>query len=168
MPFAISRFLLQAWHPYPFVLSLVIVGIFASPWILRSSRSVNTAGFTVMSIFDGGIASPTVFGLVIIPILSIFFGTLLSGVVVALLTATSILLIAVGTQFDLMVNSSIPPDTQIYLTAGSAVALMCVLMSLCYLFVEWQAVARERLTAANIAKDEFLSGMSHELRTPLN
>lgn len=178
MPFAVSRFLLQAWHPFPFVLSLVIVGIFASPWLLRSSGSVSAAGFcmiasagigfTVMSIFDGGIASPTVFGLVVIPILSIFFSTLRSGVIVALLTATSILLLTVATQLDFVFESSIAPDTQIYLTAGTAIALMCVLMSLAYLFVEWQAVARERLTAASIAKDEFLSGMSHELRTPLN
>lgn len=178
LPFCILRFMLQGVHTYPIVLTLTMLLILSAPGVLKRTQSLPAAGlflvvvmasgFMTMSFFDGGIKSPTVFALLLTPLFAIIFGDNRRGVAGTIVITLALVLLALATGNGWCPPVGLPPDLYTWFLAGSGIAVMIILVSMAYLFLQWQKTVNEGLRVASTAKDAFLSGMSHELRTPIN
>lgn len=176
--FAVTRFYIQGMHVYPITLLVVIGFVLLTPSVMKRTASIQasglfltstvTCGLLLMSMVDGGILSPTIFALLLMPIFAIFFGGLRQGILVTAVITVSIVFLCVATIDGWIAPVPFPDDFYTWLFGASALALMIVLVSIASLFIVWQRNIREGLLVASRAKDDFLSGMSHELRTPLN
>lgn len=178
IPFCIARYVYQGIHPYPVILTAIVLLCITTPKILSISKSIEytgvyftlpgSVGFAALCFVDGGLQSPTLFALPIVPLFGIFF----SGFGLGLVLLT-IICIALGILIlfpDSALISAVPlsPTVRDYFFAASTVSASLVLISMAYFFVQWQQLVRQGLLTANRSKNEFLSGMSHEIRTPLN
>lgn len=178
LPFTVLRFAVQGIHVYPVTLSIMMLMILSVPPVLRSTGSMSTAGmylvavlsvgFLSMCFFDGGILSPTVFPLLLIPLFSITFGNDRRGIVGTVVVILSIVVLVLATKYQWSTPTGLPDYLYTWVIAASAIAVLTILVSMAYLFLQWQKTVHEGLMVASKAKDEFLSGMSHELRTPIN
>ncbi len=178
VPFCIARYLIQGIHAYPIILSFITAFCSLTPLILRFTASIERAGifftlpccfgFAALCVVDGGLNSPTLIAIPIIPLLGIFFAGFGLGLAVFAIFALMIAILALNPDATWIQENPFDPKTLEMFWAASVISACVVLISMAYFFVQWQQLVRERLLAANRTKDEFLSGMSHEIRTPLN
>ena len=178
LPFCFARFTYQGLHPYPIVLFFITILCLTTPFILRKVQSIELAGvyftlpgtfgFAGLCIVDGGIESATIVALPILPLFGIFFSGFRLGAVILGINTVVLFTLATFPNAAWIRDNNFGPEMENFFWAGSGIAASLLLVSMAYFFVQWQQLTRERLLAANKAKDEFLSGMSHEIRTPLN
>ena len=182
------------------VLALSIMGFWLFPVMMR--RGVAYDRLVVLSVlnlhfailwscfFYGGINSPTVIWVLIIPILCIFYGGGARWMNRRLLVTS---LASLGVFFVCYIRLPVPPNdlplaANIGLGAVSTVATLCYVAAMAIYYarifdagvdLENEVQRRRRLAVelreaviaanhASASKSEFLARMSHELRTPLN
>ncbi len=182
------------------VLVLSITAFWVFPFLLRRGAPYNTLVITsVLNLnfcifwscyFNGGVLSPTLPWVLLIPILSFFYiggNARLQG------TLMSIFAGAFG-LFLIVYHTTNPPPNDIAEVALMALGVVSTIAALCYVAtmaiyyarifdagveleneVRRRRIATDQLRAAIVAaheaglhKAEFLARMSHELRTPLN
>ena len=163
----------------PLVLRMSKSLTFASHWLIGAFVSV----LCVVSVFHGGPASPSMVGMVLVPILASFIQGRRWGLRWALLGSTwgiGLLVAKYGFGYDfeqILTDAQIQQFNQIALTAATmTVYLYSAIYEQLKQRVEDQLVKREHelerafkaASQANEAKSKFLANMSHELRTPLN
>jgi len=178
LPFCLARIFYQGLHPYPIVLSLITLLCLTTPYMLRKIQSIElagvyftlpgTLGFCLLCMLDGGIKSATIVALPILPLFGIFFSGFGLGALILSIITFVLLTLAAFPDAPWILHNNFGAEMENFFWAGSSIAASMLLVSMAYLFVQWQQLVRERLLAVSKAKDEFLSGMSHEIRTPLN
>lgn len=182
------------------VLSASILGFWAFPFLLKAGCSYRSLvlcsllnlNFAIYwSIYHyGGVHSPTLVWLLIIPILSVFYiggddqqkgGLFAAAAVAAVVFAAAYFGLDPG-------PNDVPKAAMEVLGATSAVAVMCYIAVMAIYYARIfdagvdleREVARRRIMATELrraaeaadraasVKSEFLARMSHELRSPLN
>lgn len=182
------------------ILAASITGFWVFPFLLRAgvaySRlvilSIVNLNFAVYwsCFFYGGIASPTLTWILVIPILSIFYigsDQRLKPHLLAISSLSFVLFAGAYITLEQGTND-LPAAAQIGLGATSTVATLCYVAAMAIYYARifdagvdlenevrrrkrMAIELREAVVAANRAsasKSEFLARMSHELRTPLN
>ena len=195
---------LFAFDPTPMIDILVlgasILAFWAFPFLLR--RELPYAPLVVLSILNlnfaiywscfhyGGMASPTLIWILIVPILSIFYiggGTRMRYHLLGLSSLCFVLFLAAYVLLEPDPND-VPSSALVGLGATSTVATLCyvAVMAIYYAKIfdagadlEAEVKRRREMAAelrraaaeidrAGAAKSAFLARMSHELRSPLN
>ena len=195
---------LYAFDPTPgldiLVLGASILAFWAFPFLLR--RGVPYASLVVLSIANlnfailwscfhyGGMASPTLIWILIVPILSIFYiggGTRLQYTLLGLSSSSFVLFLGAYVLLRPDPND-VPSSALVGLGATSTMATLCyvAVMAIYYAKIfdagadlEAEVKRRREMAAelrravaeidrAGTAKSAFLARMSHELRSPLN
>lgn len=182
------------------VLSLSITAFWIFPFLLK--RGVNYDALVVASVlnlnfcifwscyFDGGVLSPTLPWVLIIPILSFFYiggNTRLQMTLMSIFAGSFALFLALYHLTDPPAND-VPEIAMVVLGIVSTVAALCYVATMAIYYarifdagVELENEVRQRRRATDelraaiveadqvgLHKAEFLARMSHELRTPLN
>jgi signal transduction histidine kinase len=182
------------------VLAISITSFWVFPFLLRRGTDYNTlVAASVLNLnfcifwscyFNGGVLSPTLPWVLLIPILSFFYiggNTRLQGGLMAIFAGSFAL-------FLLLFYTTTPPLNDIPEVALVALGVVSTVAALCYVAtmaiyyarifdagveleqeVRRRRLATDKLRTAIVAADEaglhkaeFLARMSHELRTPLN
>ncbi len=182
------------------ILSLSVTGFWVFPFLLR--RGVDYDKLVITSVmnlnfcifwscyFNGGVLSPTLPWVLIIPILSFFYIggiTHLQGKLMAIFAASFALFLGAYYGFNPAPND-VPEVAMVSLGVVSTTAALCYVATMAIYYarifdagVELESDVRRRRQAADelrhailaadeagLLKAEYLARMSHELRTPLN
>lgn len=182
------------------VLAISIVAFWVFPFVLRAGVPYNPLALVSIEnlifcilwscYFYGGVTSPTLAWVLVIPLLAFFYlgssGTL--RLIVEGMFAANVAIFSLFYFFGFHVNNSLPVAAMqgLGLVSTTAAALYVAMMALYYAKIQAShselegemrqhmatATALRAATAeaerAGAAKAEFLAKMSHELRTPLN
>lgn len=153
-------------------------------WILVSLFLV----ISWLSYHLGGLSSATTFWLIMPPLIAIFSGGIMDGLVWSLICVITILIFSGLEYYGVSLPTFLLPNPTLLQTT-SLIGLILVILGLVYFFETERREATqevlsinkklclakeeaensaEKAKTANHLKTEFLANMSHELRTPLN
>ncbi len=143
---------------------------------------------TWLSYRMGGLNAPTSFWLIMPPLLAIFFGSILEGLLWSFICFVTIVIFFLLAYLQIPLPAS-PVTKPLLLYTASLGGLIVIIFCLVYFFEIGKREAAQEILSVNkkiqLAKDkaenlakkaeianrlktEFLANMSHELRTPLN
>jgi signal transduction histidine kinase len=197
----ISIFLLDPSPGYDVaVLAASITAFWIFPFLLRAGIPYNPLALVSIEnlifcilwscYFYGGVTSPTLAWVLVIPLLAFFYLGSSKSLRVAVMTmfAVNVAIFSVFYCFGFHINNSLPSQAMqgLGLVSTSAAAGYVAMMALYYAKIQASQselesemrqhvatgialrAATEEAERAGAAKAEFLAKMSHELRTPLN
>ena len=197
----ISIYLLDPLPGYDVaVLAISIVSFWAFPFVLRAGVPYNPLALVSIEnlifcilwscYFYGGVTSPTLAWVLVIPLLAFFYlgSSSTLRIIVMSMFAVNVAIFSFAYFFGFHVNSSLPSAAMqgLGLVSTTAAALYVAMMALYYAKIqasqgELESEMRQHMATAaalreateeaeraSAAKADFLAKMSHELRTPLN
>ena len=182
------------------VLATSIIAFWAFPFILRAGVPYNPLALVSIEnlifcilwscYFYGGVTSPTLAWVLVIPLLAFFYlgSSRKLALIVEAMFAVNMAIFGLFYFFGFQVNNSLPVAAMqgLGLVSTTAAALYVAMMALYYAQIQAShgelesemrqhvatatalRAATEEAERAGAAKAEFLAKMSHELRTPLN
>jgi len=182
------------------ILAISIVAFWAFPFALRAGAPYNPLALVSIEnlifcifwscYFYGGVTSPTLAWVLVIPLLAFFYlgSSIKLRLAVQAMFVVNVAIFGVFYFFGFHVNTSLPVAAMqgLGLVSTTAAALYVTMMALYYAQIqasqsELESEMREHMATATAlraateeaeragaAKAEFLAKMSHELRTPLN
>ena len=182
------------------VLAISIIAFWAFPFILRAGVPYNPLALVSIEnlifcifwscYFYGGVTSPTLAWVLVIPLLAFFYigSSSKLALIVQVMFAANVAIFSSFYFFGFQVNNNLPVAAMqgLGLVSTTAAALYVAMMALYYAQIqashgELESEMRQHLAAATAlraateeaeragaAKADFLAKMSHELRTPLN
>ena len=182
------------------VLATSIIAFWAFPFILRAGVPYNPLALVSIEnlifcilwscYFYGGVTSPTLAWVLVIPLLAFFYigSSTKLRLIVEVMFVVNVAIFGFFYFFGFQVNSSLPVAAMqgLGLVSTTAAALYVTMMALYYAKIQAShseiegevrqhvatatalRAATEEAERAGAAKAEFLAKMSHELRTPLN
>jgi len=182
------------------VLAVSIIAFWAFPFILRAGVPYNPLALVSIEnlifcifwscYFYGGVTSPTLAWVLVIPLLAFFYVGSSSklALIVQVMFAANVAIFSSFYFFGFQVNNNLPVAAMqgLGLVSTTAAALYVAMMALYYAQIQAShgelegemrqhvatatalRAATEEAERAGAAKADFLAKMSHELRTPLN
>jgi len=182
------------------VLGISIVGFWVFPFLLRAGVPYNPLALVSIEnlifcilwscYFYGGVTSPTLAWVLVIPLLAFFYlgSSSKLRLIVMTMFAANVAIFTSLYLFGSQVTNNLPVAAMqgLGLVSTTAAAIYVAMMALYYAKIqasqsELESEMREHMTTASAlraateeaeragaAKAEFLAKMSHELRTPLN
>src|SRR5579864_299568 len=182
------------------VLATSIIAFWAFPFILRAGVPYNPLALVSIEnlifcilwscYFYGGVTSPTLAWVLVIPLLAFFYlgSSTKLRLIVEGMFVVNVAVFGLFYFFGFQVNSSLPVAAMqgLGLVSTTAAAIYVAMMALYYAKIQAShselegemrqhmatatalRAATEEAERAGAAKAEFLAKMSHELRTPLN
>ena len=182
------------------VLAASIIAFWVFPFVLRAGVPYNPLALVSIEnlifcilwscYFYGGVTSPTLAWVLVIPLLAFFYlgSSSTLRLIVMSMFVVNVAIFSVFYALGFSVNSSLPVAAMqgLGLVSTSAAAIYVAMMALYYAKVQASQsglegemrqhmatavalrAATEEAERAGAAKAEFLAKMSHELRTPLN
>ena len=182
------------------VLATSIIAFWAFPFILRAGVPYNPLALVSIEnlifcilwscYFYGGVTSPTLAWVLVIPLLAFFYlgSSSKLRLIVEVMFGVNVAIFGFFYFFGFHVNNSLPVAAMqgLGLVSTTAAALYVAMMALYYAKIQAShselegemrqhmatatalRAATEEAERAGAAKAEFLAKMSHELRTPLN
>jgi signal transduction histidine kinase len=182
------------------VLAASIIAFWVFPFVLRAGVPYNPLALVSIEnlifcilwscYFYGGVTSPTLAWVLVIPLLAFFYlgSSSTLRLIVMSMFVVNVAIFSVFYALDFQVNNSLPVAAMqgLGLVSTSAAAIYVAMMALYYAQVQASQsglesemrqhmatavalrAATEEAERAGAAKAEFLAKMSHELRTPLN
>jgi signal transduction histidine kinase len=182
------------------VLATSIIAFWAFPFILKAGVPYNPLALVSIEnlifcilwscYFYGGVTSPTLAWVLVIPLLAFFYlgSSSKLRLIVEVMFAVNVAIFSLFYFFGFQINSSLPVAAMqgLGLVSTTAAALYVAMMALYYAKIqashgELESEMRQHMATATAlraataeaeragaAKAEFLAKMSHELRTPLN
>jgi signal transduction histidine kinase len=182
------------------VLATSIIAFWAFPFVLRAGVPYNPLALVSIEnlifcilwscYFYGGVTSPTLAWVLVIPLLAFFYlgSSSTLRLIVEAMFAVNVAIFSLFYFFGFHVNNSLPVAAMqgLGLVSTTAAALYVAMMALYYAKIQAShselegemrqhmatatalRAATEEAERAGAAKAEFLAKMSHELRTPLN
>lgn len=182
------------------VLAFSITAFWAFPFILRAGVPYNVLALVSIEnlifcilwscYFYGGVTSPTLAWVLVIPLLAFFYLGSSASLRLAVMTmfAANVALFSLFYSFGFQINNQLPVGAMqgLGLVSTAAASVYVAMMALYYAQIqasqgELESEMRQHMATASAlraatreaeragaAKAEFLARMSHELRTPLN